>query len=238
MEASDGDGTSDLSTGRGADSPVRAAAQDENQPLPLAQSRLASGQGRRSQQQDHGLVIAALSRLVAPPAYPHATCPRARPRKEDLTAMRMTFALAVALGLAGCASVHPVGTNVAVPGMPNPEKALRQSMQHVDAEMAELGELSPGVTRAAGPTMPDDLQRIVSFQFNGPLDQAVAQLAQSIGYTFYTTAPPSTPPLTVSIQLSSVPAYQVFQALGAEAGTQATVQVDPLHHQVQVIHHA
>ena len=31
--------------------------------------------------------------------------------------------------------------------------------------------------------------------------------------------------------------YQVFEALGAEAGTRATVQVDPQHHQVQVIHH-
>ena len=38
-------------------------------------------------------------------------------------------------------------------------------------------------------------------------------------------------------RLPSVPAFQVFQALGEEAGTRATVQVDPLHHQVQVIHH-
>jgi hypothetical protein len=34
-----------------------------------------------------------------------------------------------------------------------------------------------------------------------------------------------------------VSAFQVFQALGEEAGSRATVQVDPLHHQVQVIHH-
>jgi defect-in-organelle-trafficking protein DotD len=85
--------------------------------------------------------------------------------------------------------------------------------------------------------MPEDLQRIVSFEWKGPLDQAVAKLAASVGYTFYTTAPANPQPLDVAIQMSSVPAYQVFQTLGAEAGTRATVQVDPLHHQVQVIHH-
>jgi hypothetical protein len=37
--------------------------------------------------------------------------------------------------------------------------------------------------------------------------------------------------------MSSVPVYRVFEALGTEAGTHATVEVDPLRHQVMVIHH-
>ena len=149
----------------------------------------------------------------------------------------ITAVLAAALLEVECAGVNPVPTTVAVPGMPNPEQALQQSMQHVDAEMAELGRLSPTVARAVQPVMPEDLQRIVSFEWSGPLDQAVAKLAASVGYTFYATAPANPQPLDVAIRLSSVPAYQVFQTLGAEAGTRATVQVDPLHHQVQVIHH-
>jgi defect-in-organelle-trafficking protein DotD len=104
--------------------------------------------------------------------------------------------------------------------------------------MAELGQLTPTpVTTSAGQVIPADLQRVVSFSWNGPLDQAVAKVALSIGYTFYTTAPPDTKPVTIAIQLNSVPAYQVFQALGEEAGALATVAVDPLHHQVQVIHY-
>jgi defect-in-organelle-trafficking protein DotD len=110
-------------------------------------------------------------------------------------------------------------------------------MEHVDAEMAELGQLAPSVTRASAPVMPEDLQRIVTFRWNGPLDQGVARLAQSVGYTFYTTAPPDAQPVTVAIEISSVPAFRVFQALGEAAGTRATVEVDALHHQVQVIHH-
>lgn len=144
---------------------------------------------------------------------------------------------AAGLLLAGCASLFPVPTTVATPGMPNPEEALRQSIRHVDAEMAELGQLSPTVERFSQPVVPADLQRIVSFDWNGALDQGVAKLAASIGYTFYVSGPPNQQPLPVEIRIVSVPVYQVFQALGAEAGTRATVAVDPLHHQVQVIHH-
>lgn len=149
---------------------------------------------------------------------------------------------AVLLGaavLAGCAApVQPVPTTVAVPGMPNPELALQQSMNDVNAEMSELGQLTPApTTPASAPVLPAPLQRIVSFSYSGPLDKAVAQLSQSVGYTFYVTAPPNAQPVNVAITISSVSAYQVFQALGQEAGTKATVEVDPLHHQVEVIHH-
>ena len=138
--------------------------------------------------------------------------------------------------LAGCA-VQPVPTTVDVAGMPNPEEALRRSMQHVDAEMAQLGQLTPLPVSVTQPVVPEDLQRIVSFKWNGSLDEGVAKLAQSIGYTFYTTAPANSKPVAVTVEVSSVPAFRVFQTLGEQAGSQATVQVDPLHHQVEVIHH-
>jgi defect-in-organelle-trafficking protein DotD len=140
--------------------------------------------------------------------------------------------------VSGCSSVTPVPTTVATPGMPNPEEALRQSMQHVDAEMAQLGQMSPAAVQVAQQNVvPEDLQRTVTFTWNGPLDAGVAKLAASIGYTFYTTGPSTQQPLNVAIAISSVPVFRVFQALGEEAGTQATVQIDPQHHQVQVIHH-
>ena len=49
--------------------------------------------------------------------------------------------------------------------------------------------------------------------------------------------PPNQEPLPITLRIAAVPVYRVFQALGAEAGTRATVEIDPLHHQVQVIHH-
>jgi defect-in-organelle-trafficking protein DotD len=110
---------------------------------------------------------------------------------------------------------------VATPGMPNPEIALQQSIQHVDAEMAELGQLTPASISGSQPVMPEDLQRVVTFKWSGSLDQGVAKLAQSVGYTFYVTAPPGAQPLLVTVELANVPAYEVFKALGEEAGTRA-----------------
>ncbi|MFW1461760.1 DotD/TraH family lipoprotein, partial [Vibrio parahaemolyticus] len=74
--------------------------------------------------------------------------------------------------------------------MPNAEEALLQSMHHVDAEMAELGQYVPTQVASSTQVIPADLQRTVSFTWSGPLDQGVAKLAQSVGYTFYVTAPP------------------------------------------------
>jgi defect-in-organelle-trafficking protein DotD len=153
-----------------------------------------------------------------------------------MTRLPLAALIVGGLTLAGCGAI-PVPTTVATPGMPNPEQALRNSMQHVDAEMAQLGSLSPVARRSAGPVPPEDLQRIVSFTWNGPLDDGVAKLAQSIGYTFYTTGPSNHQPVPVAVEIGPVPAYQVFQMLGDQAGRLATVQVDPVHHQVHVIHH-
>jgi len=163
-----------------------------------------------------------------------ASCSRSGP----LMRARALLPIIAASALGGCASVHPVPTTVATTGMPNPEAALQQTISHVDAEMAELGQYRSSTAAVSSPPVPEDLQRIVSFKWSGPLDQGVAKLALSVGYTFYVTAPPNAAPLDVSVNVENAPAFRAFQALGEEAGTRATVEVDPLHHAVQVIHHA
>jgi len=139
--------------------------------------------------------------------------------------------------LAGCATPN-VPTTVDTTGMPNPEIALHDSFRHVDAEMAKLGEMGPGsIERSATPVVPAELQKVVAFSWQGPLDGAVRKLAASVGYTVTVTAPPNGLPLTVGISTGPEEVFKIFQALGEAAGTSATVQLDPLHHQVEVIHH-
>lgn len=156
-------------------------------------------------------------------------------------------ALAAVMVVSGCASVTPVPTDVASPGMPNPEVALRQSMRNVEAQMTQLGGLLPrarddlGVAQAERPSplgvLPEPLQRTISFSWEGPLDAGVARLAASVGYTFYVAAPPGNVPLNVSIAVRDVPAWQAFRALGEAAGSTATVRLVPTHSQVQVVYH-
>jgi defect-in-organelle-trafficking protein DotD len=142
--------------------------------------------------------------------------------------------------LAACATpVQPVATLVPTPGMPNPEIALQTTMQSVHSEMAELNGIQlPAPLPAPTPVVPADLNRVVSFSWNGSLDQAVAKLALSIGYTYYVSAPQNELPMNVSINVNSLPVYDIFQMLGNDAGSRATVEVDPLNHQVEVVYHA
>ncbi len=139
--------------------------------------------------------------------------------------------------LAGCAT-YEVPTTVDVPGMPNPEIAMRDSFKEVDAEMAELGRMrvNPAL-RAAPRIVPGELDKVVAFEWDGPLDGAVAKLAQTIGYSVAIDAPPNAPPISVGISAGPLRIYEIFEALGDAAGSQATVQVDPQHHRVEVIHH-
>lgn len=152
--------------------------------------------------------------------------------------LRHAFLATIAIGAAGCTSLTPVPTTVDVAGMPNPEMALQKSMQHVDAEMSQLGGLSAHSVAFIQPAEPAPLERMVDFTWSGPLDSGVAKLAQSVGYTFFTTKPPSEPGIPISVSVRGVTALDAFRALGEQAGSTATVEVDPIHHSVKVTHHA
>jgi defect in organelle trafficking protein DotD len=145
--------------------------------------------------------------------------------------------LAVGL-LAGCASTN-IPTDVATDGMPNAELALRRTIAQVNGDMTQIGGMQPASYAAAAPAtpvVPDELQKPVQFVWSGSLDAGVKKLADSIGYSVAVSAPQNTQPIPVAVNVNGQ-VLGAFQALGAQAGTSATVQVDPLHHQVQVIHH-
>ncbi len=146
----------------------------------------------------------------------------------------------IGLGLvAGCASTN-VPTDVATTGMPNAELALRRTLDQVNSDMTQIGGMQPASTAAAAitanPVMPDELIKPVHFVWKGSLDAGVETLAKSIGSTVAVNAPQNPRPIPVAVKIDGQ-VIAAFQALGDPAGTVATVQVDPLHHQVEVIHH-
>ena len=148
----------------------------------------------------------------------------------------------LATGFLGACAVTPnVGTDVAATGMPNPELALRDSLRQVDAAMSELGTTRgvPPPDTAAGPILPGELQKPVTFSYQGDLDAGVRKVATSLGYQTVVEPPPAgSPPLDVAVAAASMSAYQALQALGDAAGTRATVVVNPYLRQVKVVHHA
>lgn len=139
--------------------------------------------------------------------------------------------------LAGCATPD-VPTTVATTGMPSAELALRNSINQVNADMAQIGAMQPATyaSVSAAPVMPDELIKPVRFIWSGPLDAGVRKLADSIGYKVAVFGPRNAQPVIVAVDTNGQ-VVGAFQALGTQAGTAATVEVDPLHHQVDVIHH-
>jgi defect in organelle trafficking protein DotD len=118
----------------------------------------------------------------------------------------------------------------------DPELAMRESMAHVEKEMGELGRARPGL-REGPVVVPGELDKVVIFKWNGSLDGAVKKLAAEVGYTVLIDAPWNAPGVHVGISTGPRRVYDIFEALGAAAGNQATVEVDPQHHRVEVIYH-
>ena len=86
------------------------------------------------------------------------------------------------------------------------------------------------------PVVPAELEKQLAFTWNGPLDGAVKKLGSAVGYEVTVFGSVNTRPLAVVVSMSGT-AVEVLRAVGVQAGSQATVSVDPLHHQIAVVHH-
>ena len=141
--------------------------------------------------------------------------------------------------LSACAGTSKIDPDVDGDGMPNAELALQRSIGRVDAAMLDLGGMNVAnrVSAPTGPVVPAELQRPLTFTWAGPIDTGVQALADRVGYRMVVTVPQNAVPVVVAINMTNATALDLFKAFGAAAGTQATVIVDPDHHQVQVQHH-
>jgi defect-in-organelle-trafficking protein DotD len=143
------------------------------------------------------------------------------------------------LCLAGCISPK-VQADIETTGMPNAELALQRTITQVNADMAQIGAMGPERFSMATRTrmvIPDELRKPVDFIWTGSLDEGVRKLADSIGYQTIINQSPNAQPIPIAVNIVGT-VISAFHTLGDQAGSAATVAVDPRHHQVQVIHHA
>ncbi|RBM06524.1 DotD/TraH family lipoprotein [Novacetimonas cocois] len=147
----------------------------------------------------------------------------------------LIFLLPMALN--ACAQSLSSPSPIATTGMANPELALQRSIAETTTDLRELGSIrpSPVVASANQPVLPDDLTRRIWFVWDGPLGKAVAKLGQEIGYSVTVTGHPR----AMRVATNSVAAVvDILRTLGDQAGDQAMVSVDPLHHAITVAWHA
>jgi len=184
---------------------------------------------------DHPPIFSAGS-LAAFARRARSLTPEARSRPMIGRRLLSRAAIGLASLLSACATPK-IDPNVDAYGMPSAELALQRSIGQVDSAMLSLGGMNVASRLPAAPVMPAELQRPESLAWSGPIDDGAKALADRIGYRLVVTAPAETVPVSVAVNLANVPIIDLFKALGAAAGTQATVIVDPDRHQVQVQHH-
>jgi defect-in-organelle-trafficking protein DotD len=85
--------------------------------------------------------------------------------------------------------------------------------------------------------VPAELDKVVSFEWNGPLDGAVEKLGKTIGYRVSVVRPWHGASLPVVIPAGPRRVYDLFEEIGHAAGARATVKLDPQQQTVEVIYH-
>lgn len=94
----------------------------------------------------------------------------------------------------------------------------------------------PPPTRS-GAVVPEELQRPIGFAWNGSLDDGVRKVASEVGYRVEVSGPPQMRPIVVSVPNVATTLVGALTVLGNQAGTWATVRVDPVNRRIDVIHH-
>lgn len=141
----------------------------------------------------------------------------------------------LSIGLTAC-SGHIKPGPIETIGMASPEVALQRSIASTTSDLRELGTVraAPVVPVTDQSSTPDDINRRIWFVWNGPLNAGIRKLGKEIGYTV--TVFGKSHDLTVQTN-SVAPVLDILRSFGDQAGNAATVQVDPLHHQIAVVYH-
>lgn len=90
--------------------------------------------------------------------------------------------------------------------------------------------------------IPAELQRAVSFRWNGSLDGTAQALARQIGYDFSSLPllggplPPDAPEIKVSVDVPSTSVADLVQQLSAQVTGRTAIVLDPDRRELRVYH--
>ena len=128
--------------------------------------------------------------------------------------------LPVAVLLAGCSS-----------GQERQPQPVAQGMAHVLAALDTAGSVRFPMVRS-GSVLPAELERPMSWHWQGPLDRAVRIMATRLNYT--AIVPPANKVPLVNIDRSNSTAAGLLDELAAASDEQARIDVDVIHHTIQI----
>lgn len=147
-----------------------------------------------------------------------------RARSRSISRVLVVVASALPAGLAACSASSPP-----------PPVPIAQDMGHVLRGFDDIGAVRFPMVRA-GSVLPSELQRPMSWHWNGPVDRAVRILASRIGYTADVVGQ-STAPIVV-FDIARGTAASILDDMAADLENRASIAVDVPHHLIRVDWHA
>jgi defect-in-organelle-trafficking protein DotD len=85
---------------------------------------------------------------------------------------------------------------------------------------------TPVKSVAVVPNAPLELQRAVTFEWTGPVEPLVMELAQKAGYNYNTVGDAPTLPVIVNVRATNQPLIDVLRNIGLQMGARADLKVN------------
>lgn len=143
--------------------------------------------------------------------------------------------LLLTFGLGACSSKSPVYSPI-----PESEsnssrldsllaRATESNLEVARLEAASLGSESPqpAADLPEDVRLPDELQRLASVDWTGPVEPLLQALADHVGYTYQVTGPAPAQPLIVTIARRDEPIWLLMRDVAISLTSAATVIVNP-----------
>jgi defect-in-organelle-trafficking protein DotD len=154
--------------------------------------------------------------------------------KSKLSQTVKTSALCLTVVLtAGLSACAPMTPRVDHQMVATPDPVALRLASAVDRASAALQTLAsveqarnPGVGIQTVPHAPQELRRIVTVDWVGPIEPMLRQLADRAGYAFQVNGDQPPAPVVITLQVRQKTVIEVLRDAGLQAGTRADVTVD------------
>ncbi len=92
----------------------------------------------------------------------------------------------------------------------------------------------PTDTTAIVPDAPAELQRAVTFNWTGPVEPLVEELARKSGYTYGTIGSEPNTPILMTMSATNEPLINVFRNIGVQMGARGDLKVDAAARMIEI----
>ena len=154
------------------------------------------------------------------------------------------IAVSCGAALTACAPMEGSRTTAVSPSIRSEvDQQIAQSGAEAAQALRQLAAIQRARTPAPSPavpesSLPEDLRRRASFEWSGPAQGLVRELASRAGYTYRETGNPPAQPVQVNISLRDTMVGQALADTGLQVQRVATVIVDPNTRSIEFRHDA